>query len=84
MSSHFIQQPLYLASLFNCIAQFSISRKNKAMRKIPLNVSSIICSLQPNKATSLTIQSTGFQRLTARSLSNPNLITAVKSSSFTK
>jgi hypothetical protein len=53
------------------------------MRKIPLNVSSNIYSLQPIQATSLAIQSTGFQRLTDRSLRNPNLITAVNSSSFT-
>jgi hypothetical protein len=54
------------------------------MRKIPMNVSSIICSLQPFQAMWETNQSTGFQRTTSEFFCNPILITAVNPGTFTK
>jgi len=54
------------------------------MRKIQVNVSSVICSLQPFQAMRETNQSTGFQHITSRFFCNPILITAVNTSSFTR
>jgi hypothetical protein len=53
------------------------------MRKIPLNVSSIIYNLQPHQAKPLTSQLTERERLAGWSLINPSCVIAVFSSSFT-
>jgi len=54
------------------------------MRKIPMNVSSITCSLQPFQAMEKTNHSAGFQPTTSAFFCNPILITAVNPGTFTK
>ena len=53
------------------------------MRKIPLNVSSIIFNLQSHQAKPLTSQLTEFQCVAGESLINPVRFIALISNSFT-